>query len=93
MKDGRIANAWVSYDSSTYNLSVFLTYADNPVLSGQPTLSHVVDPWNILPEHIRVGFPASTGDRYETHNILSWSFNSILELETIPEGKGKNNVG
>ncbi|MCL7031491.1 hypothetical protein MKW94_023750 [Papaver nudicaule] len=79
LKDGRTANAWVSYNSTTKNLSVFLTYAYNPVFNGDSTLFHTVDLSKFLPEWIRVGFSASTGKSVETHNILSWKFNSTLQ--------------
>ncbi|GMN19188.1 hypothetical protein TIFTF001_039744 [Ficus carica] len=70
MKDGRTANAWVSYDSTSQNLSVFLTYAQNPVFSGNSTLSYKVDLRQVLPEKVRVGFSASTGSLYEAHQIF-----------------------
>ncbi|GMI86551.1 L-type lectin receptor kinase IX.1 [Hibiscus trionum] len=89
IKDGRTANAWVSYNSTTRNLSVFLTYANNPVFSGNSSLSFPVDLRDILPEWVRIGFSASTGRQVEIHNILSWSFDSTLETG---DGKG-NNLG
>jgi hypothetical protein len=39
MRTGSTGNAWVSYNSTTKNLSVFLTYADNPAFNGDSTLS------------------------------------------------------
>ncbi|XVF59129.1 hypothetical protein PTKIN_Ptkin07bG0250600 [Pterospermum kingtungense] len=85
IKNGSKANAWVSYNSTTKNLSVFLTYADNPVFSGNSSLAYVVDLRDFLPEWVRIGFSASTGRQVEIHNILSWSFDSSLET-----GDGKN---
>ncbi|XP_026390019.1 L-type lectin-domain containing receptor kinase IX.1-like [Papaver somniferum] len=79
IRDGRKANAWVVYNSTTKNLSVFLTYAENPVLNGIFTLFHIVDLREVLPEMVTVGFSASTGKSVETHQILSWQFNSALE--------------
>ncbi|XP_074318382.1 L-type lectin-domain containing receptor kinase IX.1-like [Silene latifolia] len=78
INDGRKANAWVTYNSSTRNLSVFLTYADNPVFGGNSSLSYIIDLRTYLPEKIQVGFSASTGQSTEIHNILSWDFNSSL---------------
>ncbi|KAJ4714595.1 putative Kinase [Melia azedarach] len=49
-------------------------------------LSYAVDLREILPERVRIGFSASTGQWVEIHNILSWSFNSTLETR-------KNNRG
>ncbi|KAF9608243.1 hypothetical protein IFM89_008198 [Coptis chinensis] len=90
IKKGKKANAWVNYNSSTRNLTVFLTYADNPVFSTNSTLSYVIDLRDVLPEQVSVGFSASTGDWIEIHNILSWEFQSSLE---ISKGGNKQNVG
>ncbi|RZC87266.1 hypothetical protein C5167_029816 [Papaver somniferum] len=95
MKDGRTANAWVSYNSTTHDLSVFLTYADNPVFNGDSILHHVIDLSKVLPEKVMVGFSASTGVGYETHKLLSWKFNSNLEndearIETTTTNKQKD---
>ncbi|KAK2354726.1 L-type lectin-domain containing receptor kinase IX.1 [Trifolium repens] len=79
MKNGSIANAWISYNSTTKNLTVFLTYSQNPTFQGNSSLSHVIDLSEILPEYVRIGFSAATGQWIEIHNILSWSFNSSLE--------------
>ncbi|XP_050378927.1 L-type lectin-domain containing receptor kinase IX.1-like [Argentina anserina] len=80
IKNGSVANAWVSYNSITHNLTVFLTYAKNPTFTGENcSLSYVVDLRNELPEKVRVGFSAATGYLIEVHNILSWSFSSSLE--------------
>ncbi|KAH7566798.1 hypothetical protein JRO89_XS08G0236900 [Xanthoceras sorbifolium] len=86
------ANAWVSYNSTTKNLSVFLTFADNPVFNGDSSLSYTVDLREILPEMVKVGFSASTGEWVETHNIRSWSFSSTLEI-IDGDRKGKHHIG
>ncbi|MED6131843.1 hypothetical protein PIB30_013572 [Stylosanthes scabra] len=88
MKNGSVANAWISYNSTTKNLSVFLTYAANPKFSGNSSLSYVIDLREVLPEFVRIGFSAATGSWIEIHNILSWSFNSTLD-----SSKGKSKVG
>ncbi|KAL5564976.1 hypothetical protein UlMin_028140 [Ulmus minor] len=90
IKNGRLANAWVSYNSTTHNLSVFLTYANNPVFGGNSSLSYIVDLRDVLPEKVRVGFSAATGVSAEIHNIRTWSFNSTLE---IVNEKGDTKVG
>ncbi|PON98509.1 Serine/threonine protein kinase [Trema orientale] len=87
IKDGRPANAWVSYNSTSKNLSVFLTYANNPKFSGNSSLYHIVDLKEILPERVKIGFSAATGQWVEIHNISSWSFNSTLEIS------GESKVG
>ncbi|THG03687.1 hypothetical protein TEA_014505 [Camellia sinensis var. sinensis] len=79
IKGGSTANAWVSYNSTTKNLSVYLTYANEPVFTGDSSLSFVVDLRDVLPEWVTVGFSAATDQWVELHEILSWSFNSTLE--------------
>lgn len=79
IKDGRTANVWVSYNSTTRNLTVFLTYKHNPVFSRNSTLSYAVDLREVLPETVAVGFSAATGLSTEIHNLLSWSFTSTLQ--------------
>ncbi|PON69849.1 GPCR kinase [Parasponia andersonii] len=87
IKDGRPANAWVSYNSTSKNLSVFLTYANNPKFSGNSSLYHIVDLKEILPERVKIGFSAATGRWVEIHNISYWSFNSTMEIS------GESKVG
>ncbi|XP_031110192.1 L-type lectin-domain containing receptor kinase IX.1-like [Ipomoea triloba] len=79
IKTGAVANAWVTYDSATKNLSVFLTYANSPTFSGNSTVSYVVDLSKVLPEMVQIGFSAATGEWIELHTILSWSFRSSLD--------------
>ncbi|CAK7339761.1 unnamed protein product [Dovyalis caffra] len=80
IKNGSKANAWISYNSITKNLSVFLTYAENPVFGGNSSLYYIIDLRDFLPEWVRIGFSASTGDWVEIHNILAWEFESNLEV-------------
>lgn len=79
MKDNRLANAWITYNSSTKNLSVFLTYAKDPIFNGSFSLSYIVDLKSLLPEKVRIGFSAATGKWFQIHNMISWSFNSTLD--------------
>uniref|UniRef100_A0A2N9FY46 non-specific serine/threonine protein kinase n=1 Tax=Fagus sylvatica TaxID=28930 RepID=A0A2N9FY46_FAGSY len=96
--NGSRANAWISYNSTTKNLSVFLTFADNPVFSGNSILSFIVNLKTILPEWVSVGFSAATGVKTELHTLLSWSFSSSLEAGNTPpnnigDGDQKNKMG
>ncbi|GMY20332.1 L-type lectin-domain containing receptor kinase IX.1-like [Fagus crenata] len=84
--NGSTTNAWVTYNSTTHNLSVFLTFAD----SGNYNLSYIVNLASILPERVSVGFSAATGMLSELHTILSWSFNSTLEVK---DENRKNKLG
>ncbi|KAF6166735.1 hypothetical protein GIB67_005611 [Kingdonia uniflora] len=93
LKNGSEAIAWVRYNSSTQNLSVYLTFALNPVFSEKYfILSYVLDLREVLPEWVTVGLSAATGSSFEVHNILSWEFNStdFPSGSIIDGGKGKS---
>ncbi|PON69852.1 GPCR kinase [Parasponia andersonii] len=86
MIDGsRKGNASVSYSSASHNLSVFLTYAANTTQNTpgeNVSLSYIVDLRKFLPEKVRVGFSAATGSGEQLNKILTWLFNSTLEIST-----------
>nr|XP_023905830.1 L-type lectin-domain containing receptor kinase IX.1-like [Quercus suber]POF19267.1 l-type lectin-domain containing receptor kinase ix.1 [Quercus suber] len=90
ISNGETVNAWVSYNSTTQNLSVFLTYPINSVSNNTTSLFYIVNLKDVLPEWVSVGFSAATGAGTEFHTILSWSFSSTLEVE---DGSRKNNLG
>ncbi|RWR77350.1 Concanavalin A-like protein lectin/glucanase superfamily [Cinnamomum micranthum f. kanehirae] len=73
-------NALVSYSASTKNLSVFLSYDENPSFGEDPDLRYTVDLREILPEWADCGFSATTGLAIELHQIHSWEFSSTLEI-------------
>ncbi|KAI4387176.1 hypothetical protein MLD38_005026 [Melastoma candidum] len=79
IKTGSTGNAWIWYNATTFNLSVFLTFANNPHFNRNSSLSYIIDFRTVLPETVRIGFSASTGSLVEIHNILSWSFVSTLQ--------------
>ncbi|XP_065875654.1 L-type lectin-domain containing receptor kinase IX.1-like [Euphorbia lathyris] len=81
MKNGTEGNAWITYNSTTKNLSVFLTYSKNPVFNGSFSLSYIIDLREFLPEWVKIGFSASTGSWVELHNVNSWDFSSTLEID------------
>ncbi|RDX75666.1 hypothetical protein CR513_44427, partial [Mucuna pruriens] len=73
--DTAIAHATINYNSESKRLTVFVVY---PGDNRNATVSTIVDLRTVLPDWIRVGFSASTGDLVETHDILSWSFEAAL---------------
>ncbi|ERN18048.1 hypothetical protein AMTRI_Chr13g89490 [Amborella trichopoda] len=85
IRDGRRANAWVTYNGTTKRLSVFLTYVNNPTFRGNSSLSHEVDLSKVLPECVNIGFSAATGNLVEVHTVFSWEFSS--SLGSCDEGK------
>ncbi|XP_020239760.1 mannose/glucose-specific lectin [Cajanus cajan] len=72
---GSVGNALINYDSKSKTLSVVAGYA-NPLSS--VSFSQTIDLRGVLPEWVRIGFSAATGDKVETHDILSWSFVSRI---------------
>ncbi|XP_042465558.1 L-type lectin-domain containing receptor kinase IX.1-like [Zingiber officinale] len=82
IKEHRVGNARVDYDSITHSLSLFLTYPEtNQSPSANYSISYTVNLREVLPEHVAVGFSAATGNYTEMHSIISWSFNSTLQPE------------
>ncbi|KAK1323872.1 L-type lectin-domain containing receptor kinase IX.1 [Acorus calamus] len=80
---GEVGEAWVVYDGTMRRLSVNVTFAGN--VSGALTLSHDVDlrmvfesPW------VDVGFSGTTGQYFELHRLLSWTFDSTDFNQTPP---------
>ncbi|MBA0590660.1 hypothetical protein Gorai_019356, partial [Gossypium raimondii] len=82
------ADAWISYNATTRNLSVTWSYQNS---SSQGSLSHQIDLTEILPETAIVGFSAATSHRIERHQLMSWEFNSSLERKAIKE-KNTNRI-
>ncbi|XP_026431380.1 L-type lectin-domain containing receptor kinase IX.1-like [Papaver somniferum] len=79
MKNGATANAFISYNSTTKNLDVTLTYSHSSGTSSA-SLHHNIDLRSVLPEFINVGFSAaSTGTVFNCQKILSWEFKSKIE--------------
>lgn len=73
--DNAVAHASINYNSESKRLSVFLSYPGNNVSA---TVSYVVDLRTVLPEWVRVGLSAATGELVETHDIINWFFEAAL---------------
>ncbi|KAG6516970.1 L-type lectin-domain containing receptor kinase IX.1-like [Zingiber officinale] len=72
--------SWVTYNSTTHNLSVFLASGDNQELSDAVLiLNYNIELSTVLPEKVEIGFSAATGDGNEENTIHSWSFHSTLQ--------------
>ncbi|KAK9163455.1 hypothetical protein Syun_004357 [Stephania yunnanensis] len=62
LHSGQIANAWITYNATAKNLTVFWTYDTNPVYRGnEAILAHRINLKQVLPEQAVVGFSAATG--------------------------------
>ncbi|KAK7252261.1 hypothetical protein RIF29_36089 [Crotalaria pallida] len=85
-RDERGYDAYITYNSTSNNLSVTFTgYKDNITVIEQH-LSCVVNLRDILPEWVEFGFTSATGWFYEYHTLSSWSFNSSLDFEAHKDG-------
>ncbi|KAL7227541.1 hypothetical protein ACSBR1_022404 [Camellia fascicularis] len=76
--------AWISYDSSSQNLSVIFTGSINNQRI-KSSLSYLVDLREYLSEWVTIGFSAATGRYFEKHTIKSWQFNSTLQIDVSTE--------
>ncbi|KAK3016246.1 hypothetical protein RJ639_006077 [Escallonia herrerae] len=78
--EGRRNEAWVSYNSSSTNISVVFTGFRNNATVYQ-SLSYIVDLRDYLPDQVTFGFSAATGKKATAvHRIHAWSFSSTLGM-------------
>ncbi|XP_044508783.1 L-type lectin-domain containing receptor kinase IX.1-like [Mangifera indica] len=76
--EGGLKNeAWISYNSSTQNLSVAFTGFRNNVTVMQH-LDYKIDLREFLPESVKFGFSAATGEAFARFWVYTWEFNSTL---------------
>ncbi|XP_074329943.1 L-type lectin-domain containing receptor kinase IX.1-like [Apium graveolens] len=75
--NGWTNEAWISYVSSSKNLSVI--FRTNGTNTMNQSLHFVVDLRDHLPEWVTFGFSAAAGYRVAIHRISSWRFYSSLE--------------
>ncbi|XP_073112160.1 L-type lectin-domain containing receptor kinase IX.1-like [Elaeis guineensis] len=75
IKNESTGSARIGYNSTSGQLSVFLTYGDDRY-NGTPSLWRRLNLTEVLPERVIIGFSASTGGLTELHQIISWDFSS-----------------
>ncbi|CAJ1967856.1 unnamed protein product [Sphenostylis stenocarpa] len=78
LANGEDAKVLITYDATTSLLVASLVHPSNKTSF---ILAEKVDVTEVLPEWVSVGFSASSGlskDYIETHDVLSWSFASML---------------
>ncbi|KAL0431409.1 UNVERIFIED_CONTAM: L-type lectin-domain containing receptor kinase IX.1 [Sesamum radiatum] len=76
LHSGDTADAWITYNSTTRNLSVFWSYGGG----ANSSLSYPINLKDVLPEYVTVGISAATGMNLEQHTLESWEFSSNLEI-------------
>ncbi|KAF5179963.1 Lectin receptor kinase [Thalictrum thalictroides] len=88
------SDAWVTYNASTKNLSVLLTYSNHSSNQDSYYVSYIVDLTEILPEWVTIGFSATTNYYIERNLLNFWEFNSSLNVK-VADGtkKGRSAIG
>ncbi|XP_034916777.1 L-type lectin-domain containing receptor kinase IX.1 [Populus alba] len=81
LHSGDTAEAWITYNSTDRNLSVFWNYQTTSDPRDNSSLFYIIDLSKFLPEWVTVGFSAATGQNLERHRLLSWEFNSSLNVK------------
>ncbi|KAL5755233.1 hypothetical protein ACOSP7_023453 [Xanthoceras sorbifolium] len=87
LHNGDTAEAVITYNATTRNLSVSWTYSNTSNSLENSSLSHQIDLMDILPEWVTIGFSAATSGFIERHQLLTWEFNSSL---VVKETNGKD---
>ncbi|MED6106535.1 hypothetical protein PIB30_005525 [Stylosanthes scabra] len=98
IKEGKLNEAWITYNATSLNLSVTFTGSINGTTLLKQHLFAIVDLRTYLPEWVTFGFSAATGRFYAIHSVYSWDFSSTLEeqaqqnpLGSSPSQKKKSN--
>ncbi|XP_048441883.1 L-type lectin-domain containing receptor kinase IX.1-like [Pyrus x bretschneideri] len=88
INEGRQNDAWISYNSSSKNLSVAFTSFQNGTNGTEVKvlkyLSYIIDLRQYLPDLVIVGFSAATGQDIAVHKIVSWNFTSAALFDDDP---------
>ncbi|KAH9304189.1 hypothetical protein KI387_008593, partial [Taxus chinensis] len=95
LKKGEYWDAWVDYNGTSQQIQVFLLYnpGNNMSKPGSPILFYDIDLREFLPENIKVGLSASTGNSTETHTVSVWNFTCEYSWEipiTAPPNNGSD---
>jgi hypothetical protein len=86
---GDTAEVSITYNSTTKNLTVSWKYQTTANPQEVTSLSCQIDLMKILPEWVTIGFSAATGSVGEIHNLLSWEFESTLDITTTNNNNTK----
>ncbi|TYK11134.1 L-type lectin-domain containing receptor kinase IX.1-like [Cucumis melo var. makuwa] len=90
---GDIIDVWISYNSTSKNLSASWKYKYTSNSSEDTALNYQIDLMKVLPQRATIGFSASTGTFLEQHSLFSWEFNSSLDILSNPTSENNNNKG
>ncbi|GAB4847194.1 hypothetical protein Ancab_026204 [Ancistrocladus abbreviatus] len=89
LHSGDMADAWITYNATNKNLSMFWSYRFEPNYSKNSSLSHQIDLTKILLEWVTIDFLATIGKYVEWHNLQSWEFSSNMKVKVT---HGSNNA-
>jgi len=90
LKSGKEIKVKIVYDGREKQLQVYVGYKGNPLVS---FFNYSIKVSKILPPLVYVGFTASTGTLYETHQVLDWVFTSTtLPYSTVKDNEKKRIV-
>ncbi|TVU11320.1 hypothetical protein EJB05_44896, partial [Eragrostis curvula] len=86
-----IVSASVRYDAGSGKLDVVVRFDDLPGAPSRNVTARVdLSDESGFPSEVAVGFSAATGDYIELHQLLSWSFDSVLSTKQRVATSGKN---
>ncbi|KAK4366349.1 hypothetical protein RND71_014229 [Anisodus tanguticus] len=88
LHSGNPIDAWITYNATTKNLSVFWNYGTGLNL----TISYIINLRDVLPPWVTIGFSAATGVNVERHTLLSWEFSSSLDISELG-GNDRKKIG
>ena len=94
IREGKINEAWISYNSSSNDLCVAFTgFGDNVTV--RQSLSINVNLIDFVPDWVTFGFSTATGNDCAIRTIYSWYFSSSFEIVGLSPnsafGQGKDN--
>ncbi|KAB5564244.1 hypothetical protein DKX38_004298 [Salix brachista] len=90
LHSGDPADVWITYSSTTKNLTVSWKYQTTSTPQENTSLSYIIDLREVLPEWVTIGFTAATSNLIERHVLRSWNFSSTLEMSETSGINAKN---
>ncbi|GMI75607.1 L-type lectin receptor kinase S.7 [Hibiscus trionum] len=78
LNDGSVHRAWITYDGPRRWMDIHLG-TDGRDLPSKPIFSGSLDLSPHLNEYMFIGFSASTGNKTQIHNVLSWNFSATSQ--------------
>ncbi|KAK4377215.1 hypothetical protein RND71_003511 [Anisodus tanguticus] len=80
--DGRSTDVWITYNSTSKNVSVVFTsfqLQGNTIVTVLQSVFHNLDLREYLPQWVTFVFTGGAGRNFALHNIYSWNFTTSLD--------------